>query len=116
MVLKWIVGSKVDHPLADPKEAKALVSELPSHDYLKALEEITRWLESLAEAEGFKLERLFEIAELLDSTAQPHHRRLVHRRNSGSPAHPSRARCTRSIQQPTDRPGAFSPTCRLAPT
>ena len=77
MVLKWIVGSKVDHPLADPKEAKALVSELPAHDYLKALEEITRWLESLAEAEGFKLERLFEIAELLDTTGAPHHRRLV---------------------------------------
>src|SRR5687768_1966979 len=68
VVLKWIVGSKVDHPLADPKEAKALVSELPAQDYVKALEEITRWLESLAEAEGFKLERLFEIAELLDTT------------------------------------------------
>ena len=77
MVLKWIVGGKVDHPLADPKEAKALVSELPSHDYLKALDEITRWLESLTEAEGFKLERLFEITELLDTTAQPHHRRLL---------------------------------------
>src|SRR5687767_5196735 len=77
VVLKWIVGSKVDHPLADPKEAKALVSELPAHDYLKALDEITRWLESLAEAEGFKVERLFEIAELLDTTGAPHHRRLV---------------------------------------
>lgn len=77
MVLKWITGSKVDHPLADPKEAKALIAELPTTDYLKALEEITRWLESLAEAEGFKLDRLFEITELLDTTAQPHHRRLV---------------------------------------
>jgi hypothetical protein len=78
VVLKWIVGAKVEHPLADPKEARALVAELPAHDYLKALDEITRWLESLAEAEGFRLERLFEITELLDSTAQPHHRRLVH--------------------------------------
>ena len=30
VVLKWIVGSKVDHPLADPKQAKALVAELPA--------------------------------------------------------------------------------------
>ena len=59
MVLKWIVGSKVDHPLADPKQAKALVAELPPHDYLKALDEITRWLESLNESEGFKLDRMF---------------------------------------------------------
>jgi len=78
VVLKWITGSKVDHPLADPKEARALVSALPPHDYLKALEEITRWLESLAEAEGFKLERLFEITDLLDTTATAHQRRLVH--------------------------------------
>ena len=77
MVLKWIVGSKVDHPLADPKQAKALVAELPPHDYLKALDEITRWLELLNESEGFKLDRMFEIAELLDTTARTHQRKLV---------------------------------------
>jgi len=76
-LLKWIVGAKVDHPLADPKQARALVAELPGHDYLKSLDEITRWLESLNEVEGFKLERLFEIVELLDSTARPHQRRLM---------------------------------------
>src|SRR5215211_7677627 len=52
VVLKWIVGSKVDHPLADPKQARALIAELPPHDSIKALEEITRWLESLTEVEG----------------------------------------------------------------
>jgi hypothetical protein len=77
VVLKWIVGSRVDHPLADPKQARALVAELPAHDYLKALDEITRWLESLNESEGFKLDRLFEIAELLDSAARTHQRKLV---------------------------------------
>lgn len=76
-MLKWIVGSKVDHPLADAKQARALVSELPSHDYLQALDEITRWLESLNEVEGFKLERRFEIVELLDTTARPHQRKLM---------------------------------------
>jgi hypothetical protein len=77
VVLKWIVGSKVDHPLADPKQAKALVAELPPHDYAKALEEITGWLESLNETEGFKLDRLLEIAELLDSASKNHQRKLL---------------------------------------
>jgi len=77
-VLKWIVGSKVDHPLADPKQAKTLIAELAPHDYLKALDEITGWIESLNEIEGFKLERLFELAELLDAAAKPHHRKLLH--------------------------------------
>jgi hypothetical protein len=77
-VLKWIVGSKVDHPLADPKQAKALVADLPPHDYQKALEEITGWLDSVNETEGFKLERLFEILELLDATGKVHHRKLLH--------------------------------------
>jgi hypothetical protein len=77
VALKWL-GSKVDHPLADPKQARALVAELPAHDYLKALDEITRWLESLNEAEGFKLDRLYEITDLLDTTAKSHQRRLLH--------------------------------------
>lgn len=77
-MLKWIVGSKTDHPLADIKQARALVEELPSHDYIKALEEITRWLDSLTEAEGFRLDRLVEVAELLDAAAKNHQRRLIH--------------------------------------
>ncbi len=77
-MLKWIVGSKVDHPLADPKQAKALIAELSPHDHLKALDEITGWIEGLNEIEGFKLERVFELAELLDATARPHHRKLLH--------------------------------------
>ena len=76
-MLKWITGSKVDHPLADPKQARALVAELPPYDPIKALEEITRWLESLVDAEGFKLERLYEVIDLLDGTGRSHHRKIV---------------------------------------
>ena len=76
-MLKWITGSKVDHPLADPKQAKALVAELPAYDPIKALEELTRWLESLVDAEGFKLDRLYEAVDLLDSTGRNHHRKIV---------------------------------------
>lgn len=76
-MLKWITGSKVDHPLAEPKQARALVAELPPYDPVKALEEITRWLESLVDAEGFKLDRLYEVVDLLDGTGRSHHRKIV---------------------------------------
>ena len=76
-MLKWITGSKVDHPLADPRQARALVAELPPYDPIKALEELTRWLDSLVDAEGFRLDRLYEIVELLDSTGRNHHRKIV---------------------------------------
>ena len=75
-MLKWL-GSKVDHPLADPKQARALVSDLPPNDSARALDLITRWLETLADTEGLKPERLFEIVELLDSSAKNHHRKIL---------------------------------------
>lgn len=76
-MLKWITGSKVDHPLADAKQARTLVSELPPYDSVKALDEITRWLESLPDADGFKLDRLFEVIELLDAAAKNHHKKVA---------------------------------------
>ena len=76
-MLKWITGSKVDHPLADAKQARTLISELPPYDSVKALDEITRWLESLADAEGFRLDRLYEVIEILDATAKNHHKKVA---------------------------------------
>jgi hypothetical protein len=76
-VLKWITGGRLDHPLADPKQARTLVAELPPYDSVKALDEITRWLESLPDAEGFKLDRMFEVIELLDAAAKNHHKKVA---------------------------------------
>jgi hypothetical protein len=76
-VLKWITGGKPDHPLADPKQARALLADLPPYDGVKAVEEITRWLESLPDADGFKLDRLFEVVDLLDGAARNHHRKIL---------------------------------------
>ena len=45
MVFKWR-GAKVDHLMADPKQARQLIEELPANEG-KALEEITYWLESI---------------------------------------------------------------------
>jgi hypothetical protein len=76
-VLNWITGSKADHPFANIREVQAVIADLPASDSVKALEEVTHWLESLSGVEGFKLERLFEVVDLLDVAAKNHHRKLV---------------------------------------
>lgn len=75
-MLSFLGGSKVDHPMADPKRARELVAELPT-DPLKALADITHLLESLRETTAFKTERLFENIDLLDGAAKNHQRKLA---------------------------------------
>ena len=75
-MLNWIGGDKVDHPMADAKQARQLVAELPAHDAAKALAEITEWLDSMNSTEGFKPDRRFENLDLLDGAAKNHQRKL----------------------------------------
>ena len=77
MALNWLGGSKVDHPMADPKRARQVVDELPAGDSTKALAEITEWLESLNGTDGFKLDRRYENIDLLDAAAKNHQRKLA---------------------------------------
>ena len=77
MALNLFGGGKVDHPLADPKQARELVSELPANNASKALEEIVDWLESLNRTEGFKLDRRLEVTDMLDSAAKNHQRKVA---------------------------------------
>jgi len=77
MAIKWPGGSKVDHPMANPVQARQIVAELPVKDSTKALEEITRWLESLNRADGFKVDRRYECVDLLDGAARRHQRELT---------------------------------------
>lgn len=74
-MLKWW-GGKSDHPLADPKETKKLLAELPAGDSFKALEEIVYWLESLGSAEDFRCDARLQAVDALDAAAKPHQRRL----------------------------------------
>ncbi len=76
MVLKWLGGGKLDHPLADEKGAKEVLEGLPQGDAAKALEEICHWLESVVVTEGFKTERRIEIILQLDDAAQAHLQKL----------------------------------------
>ena len=74
MAFKWR-GEKVDHLMADPKQARQLIDELPAND-AKALEEITYWLESITETPGFKVERRYDNVALLDAAANKRVRKL----------------------------------------
>jgi len=76
MDLNWISSSKVNHPLADAKQAVALVGGLPADDPAKALQQITEWLELLNQTNGFKIGRRFETVDLLDVAAKGHERNL----------------------------------------
>lgn len=75
--MKLFGGAKPDHPLADPKEAKRLLEALPGNDNVKALDELTHWMESVVTAEGFKPEARIQVLLMLDDAAQSRVRKLA---------------------------------------
>jgi len=77
MALNFFGGGKVDHPMADPRRAREIVAELPANDAVKALSEITDWLESLERTDGFRVDRRFELVDLLDGAAKNPQRRIA---------------------------------------
>jgi hypothetical protein len=76
MALNLFGGGKVDHPMADAKQAQQRVAEL-SADAAKALEEISELLESMTQTDSFKLDRRFENIDLLDGAAKNPQRKLA---------------------------------------
>jgi len=72
-----IFGKKSDHPMADLKSAQALLADLPKNDALKALQELTGWIESVREQAEFRLEQQVMVLRLLDETARPFERKLT---------------------------------------
>lgn len=74
--LGGLLGPKIDHPLADAKELRRIIAELPVDNAFKTLDEVTGWLESLESANDFPPELLLQVVTQLDDAAQPHVRRL----------------------------------------
>ena len=70
-------GGKPDHPMADIKQARVLITELPANDAAKALEEVTFWLDSVSHTEEFKLDYRYGLYDLLDQAGKNHHRKLA---------------------------------------
>ena len=74
-----LFGKKSDHPLADIKSAQTLLDDIPKHDALKALPELTDWLEALREqADALKLDHHWAVLRMFDLAAQGHVRKLFH--------------------------------------
>lgn len=72
-----LFSSKVDHPLANPKEARRVLNELPALDAAAALDSATAWLESLVNTDEFRSERRLELILQIDEAVLPQTRRLA---------------------------------------
>ena len=75
-MLKLFGAGRPDHPMADAREARRILEELPAQDQ-QALEELTHWHDSVALAEGFRPERRFQLAAQIDEAAQSRLRKLA---------------------------------------
>jgi hypothetical protein len=71
-----LFSSRPDHPLANPKELKRAIAELPLDNAAKAIDGISGWFESLHHADDFRVDHYFDVVQQLDDAAQPHLRRL----------------------------------------
>ena len=76
-MLDWIKGGKSDHPMADLKRARELIAALPSGNSLRALEEMTGWLDSISETPDLQLRSRLEAVDLLDRSAKNHQFKLA---------------------------------------
>ena len=72
-----LFGNKSDHPMADIRSAQQLLQDVPKNDALKALLEITDWIESVRDHANFNLDHQLGVLSLLDEAARPHMRKLV---------------------------------------
>ena len=72
-----LFGNKADHPMADIKSAQQLLKDVLRNDPLKALPEITDWIESVRDNADFHLDQRLDILNLLDEAARPLMRKLV---------------------------------------
>lgn len=78
MVLRFFV-KKSDHPLADIKLAQQMLDDMPKTDSLKALQELTEWIEELRDgADDFRLDHQWAVLRMFDQAAQPHVRKLLY--------------------------------------
>jgi hypothetical protein len=75
-MLSRFLGKKPDHPMADIKSAQGILNDLPKHDPIKALMELTDWLESVTVNAEFKLDYKLTLIKLMDETAYTYTRKL----------------------------------------
>lgn len=74
--MKLFGAGRPDHPMADRRQARRILDELPAQD-AKALDELAHWHESASTAEGFKAEDRAQLIAMIDEAAQPRLRKLA---------------------------------------
>ena len=76
---KWVgnAGTKIDHPLADAKEAQQLLLEMRTFDSFKFVEDATYWAESLLRTQDIPFEKLYEIVDRIDQFTKFHQRKVA---------------------------------------
>ena len=74
--MKLFGAGRPDHPMADRRQARRILDELPAQD-LKALDELAHWHESASTTEGFKAEERAQLLAMIDEAAQPRLRKLA---------------------------------------
>lgn len=72
-----LFSARVDHPLADAREAERLLGELPAQDAAAALDSATAWLDSLVATTEFKPDDRLDLILRIDAAVLPHTRRLA---------------------------------------
>jgi hypothetical protein len=76
-MLKIFGGGKSGHPMADLKEARRLLGELPGNDAARAVDEINHWFESIRVDHELRPAHRAALALLLDEAAQAPVRKLA---------------------------------------
>ncbi|MHB1115336.1 hypothetical protein [Sideroxydans sp.] len=74
-----LFGERPDHPLFNLDETQRLIGELPQDEPRKALEEISFWLESIKDAQGFSPELRSDVIMRVDQSGQILQTELLHR-------------------------------------
>ena len=74
----WLarIAPRPDHPMRDIKSAQRILDELPKSDTYKCLQELSAWVESLVQAEGYRLPVRASILKLLDDQGYAIQRKL----------------------------------------
>jgi len=76
-MLRRLFDQAAPHPLADPKELRRIVAELPTDNAFRTIDEVVGWFEALEQIDGMRADRLAEALSQLDQAAQPAIRRLT---------------------------------------
>ena len=99
-MLKWLGGSKPDHPMHSVKAAEKILSELAPADAEQALDEVCGYLESVAKAPDFKPEVRASVLQALDDYGRRYQEQLIEEYLGAARIHDlkSRERCQKAYE------------------